>query len=268
MRAANFSILIIVELATYEEPALLQNWMRLSLRGMGTKRYLVFAILALYCGATLCVAPTVAQNPASSNELQLPSPSLAASLAILRKGTQLIDAGRLPDALGLFQQYVRERPGDPSGYFWIGVCYDEMSNFQYSAQAYRDGISRAEQNGMDSAEMRTNLGNVYLKQNDLEQAIDSYKRAIEVNPQYALAELNLARAFISKADYPSALSALDKCDDLHCNLRQSSYYRAKALLASGKREEASALVHKLLQDFPAGEARNSLLQEFQSCLTH
>lgn len=253
---------VIVELRSYE--------LQLFSHSLYSK-YVVLAALFVVAAIPVQAAPyeqqtapvaLIAQN---TGGMQLPSQVPASSLAILRKGTQLIDAGRLPDALVVFQQYVRERPADPAGYFWIGVCYDEMSNFPVAVQAYRDGISRAEQNAMDSAEMRTNLGNVYLKQNEIDQAIDSFKRAIEVNPQFGLAELNLGRAYIAKADYSSALAALDKCVELHCNLRQVSYYRAKALMASGKKEQAAAVVQQMLQDFPNGEAKNSIQQEFQSC---
>lgn len=239
----------------------------MNLRRINRKRILMLGTFFFTTGAAFCFVQTelLAQN--GGGGLQLPAQAPPSSLATLRKGTQLIDAGRLQDALAVFQQYVRERPGDPAGYFWIGICYDEMSNYPVAIQAYRDGITRAEQNSMDSAEMRTNLGNVYLKQNDIDQAIDSYKRAIEVNPQYGLAELNLGRAYIAKTDYSSALAAFDKCEELHCNVRQVLYYRAKALMASGKNEQAAAVVQKLLQDFPNGDAKNSIQQEFQSCFT-
>lgn len=191
----------------------------------------------------------------------------ASATATLRKGTQLIDAGRLPEALVIFQDYCRNRPGDASGYFWIGVCYDEMGNYPVATQAYRDGIARAEQNAMDSCEIRTNLGNVLLKQNEVDRAIEAYKRALEVNPQFGLAQLNLGRAYLAKSDFQSALTALNKCEELRFSSRQLPYYKAKALLGLGRKDEAAATVHRLLQDFPNGEAKNSMQQEFQSVLS-
>lgn len=193
-------------------------------------------------------------------------PSQPAVIAQLRRGTQMIDAGKLPEALSIFQDYTRSRPEDPTGYFWIGVCFDEMSNFKNAVIAYQEAISRAEQKAMDSCEIRMNLGNALLKDNDIDQAIEAYKRALEVNPSYGLALLNLGRAYIAKANYPAALSAFDKCEELHFNPRQVPYYRAKALLALGRKDEACALVQRLLLDTPPGASRTDLEREFQSCL--
>ncbi|MBX9687474.1 MAG: tetratricopeptide repeat protein [Candidatus Obscuribacterales bacterium] len=185
---------------------------------------------------------------------------------ILKNGTQLLDAGRLQDALNVFQHYCRSRPQDAKGYFWVGVVYDEMGNYPDAIQAYRDATARAEQNAMDSAEIRTNLGNSLMKQNELTLAIESYKRAVEINPLYGLARMNLGRAYISAAEYEKALAAFDKCEELHFSNRQLPYYRAKALLAMGRKEEAAAIISRLLLDQPEGEARKAMQEEFKSCL--
>ncbi len=185
---------------------------------------------------------------------------------VLRRGTQLIDSGRLQDALSVFQGFTRSRPSDGRGYFWMGVCYDEMGNYLAATQAYHDGLNKAEQSGMDSSEMRMNLGNVLLKQNQVDLAIEAFQRALEINPAYGLAALNLGRAYIAKGDYNSALSSFDKCKELRFYVRQLPYYKAKALLGLGKNDEAASLIKRLLQDLPEGSAKQEIVQEFQSCL--
>jgi tetratricopeptide (TPR) repeat protein len=220
--------------------------------------------------ATVQTSPDPAQAmPAPAQFQPAPSPSPMypppTNTSMLRRGTQLIDSGRLNDALALFQDYCARAPQDPSGYFWMGVCFDEMNNSTAAVKAYRDAASKAEQTAMDSSEIRTNLGNALLKLNEIDQAIESYKRALELNPLYGLAELNLGRAFIARNDFQSALAAFDKCDEMHVSVRQLPYYRAKALLQAGKKDEARATVQKFLQDFPAGETRTAIEQEFQSC---
>lgn len=185
---------------------------------------------------------------------------------VLRRGTQLIDSGRLQDALSVFQDFTRTRPTDGRGYFWMGVCFDEMGNYLAATQAYHDGLSKAEQSGMDSSEMRMNLGNVLLKQNQVDLAIDAFQRALEINPAYGLAALNLGRAYIAKGDFNAALTSFDKCKELRFYVRQLPYYKAKALLGLGKKEEAASLVKRLLQDLPDGNAKQEIEHEFQSCL--
>ncbi|MBX9723532.1 MAG: tetratricopeptide repeat protein [Candidatus Obscuribacterales bacterium] len=209
----------------------------------------------------------IAQAPQNVQPIQTDAPPQGLSAAsTLKQGRQLIDMGRLQDALRTFQIYTGMKPQDASGYFWMAVCYDEMGNLPASTQAYRDSISRAEQNAMDSCEIRMNLGNVLLKQNEFDQAIENYKRALEVNPQYSLAELNLGRAYIAKGDFQSGLAALTKCEELHFAGPQLPYYKAKALMGLGRKDEAAVIVLRLLQDLPPGNHKISIQQEFQSCL--
>lgn len=236
----------------------------------GSRGRLSYCLLSAGVFLSFASAPGLAQGgpgpgpgPASSQQV----PGMGATPAqILRKGTQLIDAGRLQEALNVFQEYCQNRPGDGRAYFWMGVCYDEMGNLLAATQAYHDGITKAEQNGMDSTELRMNLGNVLLKQNQADLAIEAYKRALEINPAYGLAELNLGRAYIAKGDFKSALASFDKCNELRFNARQLSYYRAKALLGLGRTDEAAVIVQRLLQDFPEGSAKADIQREFQSCL--
>lgn len=195
-----------------------------------------------------------------------PASRSAAAIAVMDKGRKLLDKQQIAEALSLFQDYCRNWPQDAKGYFWMGICYDEMGNLPFAAQAYRDGITKAEQNGMDSCELRVNLGNVLLKESDLDPAIESFKRAIEINPQYELAYLNLGRAYIAKADFQSALQVLAKCEDLRFKSPQLLYYKAKALLGLGRKEEAGALISRFLQDIPPGNTRTEIQQEFASCL--
>jgi tetratricopeptide (TPR) repeat protein len=230
---------------------------------MSTLRIGLFAVMLTFVPQ----AAVLAQNRLAPAVAPSPSQPVNSNTALLRKGTQLIDAGRLNDAIALFSDYCRSRPQDASGFFWLGVCYDEMNNYQGAIQAYNDAIIRAQQSGMDSSEIRTNLANTLLKTNDIEQAIGVYKKALEINPLYALAYLNLGRAYLAKKDFDSALKMFDKCDELHFTARQLPYYRAKALLALDRKSEAAATLQRLLLDLPDGEAKKSIQTEFATCLS-
>jgi len=225
----------------------------------------IFVVTVMLVSAQ--TSASLAQNRLAPAVAPSPSQPVSANTALLRKGTQLIDAGRLNDAIALFSDYCRNRPQDASGFFWLGVCYDEMNNYQGAIQAYNDAIMRSQQSGMDSSEIRTNLANTLLKTNDIDQAIGVYKKALEINPLYALAYLNLGRAYLAKKDFDSAIKMFDKCDELHFTARQLPYYRAKALLALNRKEEAAATLQRLLLDLPEGETKKSIQTEFASCLS-
>lgn len=186
---------------------------------------------------------------------------------VLKDGRKLIDQRRYEEAVVRFRQYCLMRPAEANGYFWSGVTYDEMGNYSASEKSYRDAITRAENEGMDSAEIRTNLGNALLKQRKLDDAIAEYKRATEVNPLYALSYLNLARAYIEKGDGHTALAMLDRCDELHFKGLHFKYYKAKALLLLDRKEDASALAKQLIIDLPDGSFKNEVKEEFKMLIS-
>lgn len=185
---------------------------------------------------------------------------------VLKEGRRLIDQRRYEDAISRFKQYCLMRPHESNGYFWSGITYDEMGNYSASEKSYRDALVRAENEGMDSAEIRTNLGNALLKQHKADEAIEEYKKANEVDPMYALAKLNLGRAYIEKGDGASALATLDKCGELHFKGLHIKYYRAKALILLGRKEEAGSLAKQLIMDLPEGAFKNDVRQEFSSII--
>ena len=199
---------------------------------------------------------------------QAPSPPQLGSRStdVLKEGRKLIDQRRYEDAISRFKQYCLMRPQDSAGYFWSGITYDEMGNYSASEKSYRDALERADHEGMDSAEIRTNLGNSLLKQHKTDDAISEYKRANEVDPLYGLAKLNLSRAYIEKGDGASALTALDKCGDLHLKGLHIKYYKAKALLLLGRKDEAGSIAKQLILDLPDGSFKNDVRQEFQSVI--
>lgn len=189
------------------------------------------------------------------------------AFSALREGTQLLDRGSLEEALAFFQDYCRRIPSDPSGYFWTAICYDEMGNNDFALDSYRSALSLAAKTGMDSAEIRVGMGNSFLKSKDIEKAIESYTKALEINPQYGLAQLNLGRAYLEKSDFQSALTAFSRCDELGVRYSQLPYYRARALLGLGRKDECKVVVEQLLQKLPDEESKAELTAEFASCLS-
>ena len=235
---------------------------------VGAKRVArVNFVLSALCVFYISYVLTLAAVPAKAQG-SLPQQLPQTAEAVLKDGRKLIDMRRYEDAVIRFKQFSSMRPNDPIGYFWSGITLDEMGNYSGSEQAYREAASKADRQGMDSAEIRTNLGNALLKQNKVDEAIDSYKKAIEVNPLYAVAYLNMGRAQIEKGDATGALTSLNRCEELRFKGPHLAYYKAKALIAQGKKDEASVLVKRLLQDLPEGTFKNDVRQEFSAVLNN
>jgi len=61
---------------------------------------------------------------------------------------------------------------------------------------------------------RLNLGEAYLRQGRLDQAISEWKRVLEINPKEAKAHHDLAVAYYGKKEFRLALKHLDEAQAL------------------------------------------------------
>jgi tetratricopeptide (TPR) repeat protein len=204
--------------------------------------------------------------PSAVQENAAQARSLAA-WNVLARGRQLVRGGQPQQALPIIRQFISLKPMEPEGYFWQGVALDNINQTNDALTSFRKGIEQVLLAGMDSAELRLNAGNVLFKQGQTADAIVQYKRAVEIDPRLALAQLNLGRALIETGDITGALNCFSRCDDLHFEVAQLPYYRAKALLKAGRRDDARAQVLTALSRLPAGHTvATKIKQEFAELL--
>jgi len=82
--------------------------------------------------------------------------------AVMR-GRQLLANNDLPNALLTFRNAQRISPIDSRPYFWIGYCLERTGDLNGAVKAYADCLDSAKVHGMDSAELRIDLGNTLCK---------------------------------------------------------------------------------------------------------
>ncbi|MBY0358042.1 MAG: tetratricopeptide repeat protein [Candidatus Obscuribacterales bacterium] len=187
-----------------------------------------------------------------------------AQASLLQQGRQCLDIKQYERALALFQQFSQAAFENPEGYFWQGVAFDEMGRYEDASRAYQQAINCCEENSMDSVEIRINLGNAFLKLHKPDEAIVQYHRAINIDRRAAGAYLNLARAFIEKADWQAALESLNQAAKCGNDTAQLSYYRVKVLAGAGQKAEARVQLDLLLKRLNDGPQKNLIKKEFES----
>ncbi len=105
------------------------------------------------------------------------------------------------EAIQEAQKSARKGSKDSLAGMLVGESYYEMGDFEKAFEATRGGIEVTP----DYPDMHNLLGKIYLKQQRCKPAIESFKRAIELNLYYGEPYLNLARAYllntIVKEDY-------------------------------------------------------------------
>ena len=120
-------------------------------------------------------------------------------------GAIAIDQGRYEEAADLIGRAIRIKPSR-SMYYNLGNALRELNKLDEAVENFRHALAL----DPNYAEAYTNLGGVLLVQHKLEEAIKSYRRALELKPRYT-------------ETYPSACSNLLFLYGYHATLSHEAY---------------------------------------------
>jgi tetratricopeptide (TPR) repeat protein len=175
---------------------------------------------------------------AQSANAQAPSADYQRALGWIADGRQLLAQRRFAEAQVQFSRYVNSYPADPRGFFWLGIAQDEAGDPAGALKMYSRSLDDAKDIGMDSAELRTNLGNTLLKLHYIKEATYDFKRALEIDPTEIRAHLGLAQTDILSGQVQDALGQLQTCSDQGFTDPIMPFLKAKALVGLGRGGEA------------------------------
>jgi len=108
----------------------------------------------------------------------------------------------LPSAAYHFKEVTRLDPLRAGAHINLGAVYNRLDQVDEAIQVLRRGI----QLDTHRAEGYYNLGLAYRRKKQLDLAIQAYHEAVRLNPRMPDAHLNLANAYLDKGNYPSAIA--------------------------------------------------------------
>jgi len=104
-----------------------------------------------------------------------------------------------------------------------------------------DPAAVRDQKAADPAEIQYNLGNGFLQKGQVDEAIASYEKALEIKPKYAEAETNLGTALMQREGIDQAITHYQRALAINPNFVEAHYDLANVFLQKG--EEGEAIVH-------------------------
>ena len=150
---------------------------------------------------------------------------------LIGAGTHLLGAGNVAAAEQLFQQAITKSPDNPTGYYDLGVAYQQEGRARLAMREYR----RATRWDPEYTPALYNQA-VLLTGRDNPTAVFLYHKVIAIRPDSPTALLNLGLIEASlKGDAPAAYKHLTRAIRLDAALRKA----VPAALLARLRQEAS-----------------------------
>lgn len=153
----------------------------------------------------------LSQSPVNQNQYNWPKPPpppLNQDITQLKLGRAAFEARDYNHALEAFRRFALQRPNNLAVHFWLGTTLSALGQEKEAEKEFASCIELSASVGLDSAEMRNNLGNTLIAEGYIKEPLFDFKRAVYINPRCAQPYLGLAKCLIESGNFEEALVAL------------------------------------------------------------
>lgn len=208
-----------------------------------------FTLSAYIFGATPALAQQQTTQPQSAQQQYsqpLQDNTTVSTGNLLTEGKNLFAAGNVQGALNVFRQFSQNSPNNFAGHFWVGFMLDQSGDSKGALAAYSKSLDLAKSVGMDSAELRINLGNSLGKLGYTKEPRFDYERAIIIDSLNPLAYLGLSKCLIDAGEFDGALQAIARYESLNGRDITVPLLRGLALAGQGSLSAAQQQLRSYL----------------------
>src|SRR5437870_10084944 len=143
-------------------------------------------------------------------------------------------AGRLDEAAALYTQVLHTQPDNPDALHLLGMLAHQQSHHESAVELIRRAILHEE----PVPEFHYNLAEALRALGRATEAEPSYRRAIELRPDYALAHSGLGSALCNQRKFEQGAESLRAALKIEPNLAIAHNNLGNALRGLGRTEEA------------------------------
>ncbi|MEM3444973.1 MAG: tetratricopeptide repeat protein [Thermoplasmata archaeon] len=152
---------------------------------------------------------------------------------IARKGVTLLRLGLNETAYRFLSTAVTEFPESPEILMGAGIAAAKLGKYSIALNLFRKVEKRKK-----SAELYNNIGNVLFNMGKVEEALNSYRKAIELDKNYENAYLNAANVLTRAKRFEEAISAVKALLEFNPESAEAHYQLSKIYLEMGEYEKS------------------------------
>jgi len=156
-------------------------------------------------------------------------------------GITLVEEGKPEEAIGILQRGTALIDYDPENWNYLGVAYWNMGRFDEALSAYDKALSLDKNNPIVFNNIGSLYLSIFLKGkkvDDLDKAVENLNEAIRLDPRYASAFNGLGTALKMRGDPAAAIEAWKKAVELKPEFGFPLYNLGLSYLSLGNKPEA------------------------------
>ncbi|HLJ93950.1 MAG TPA: tetratricopeptide repeat protein [Gemmataceae bacterium] len=176
--------------------------------------------------------------------------------AQLKRAQTFLETGRVPQAVTLLQQLVRQYPNSASCWLTLGRALGRQRQWPASEQA----LKRATQLAPDNSEIQVQLGIALFFEGNA-NAEAAFHKAIQLQPDCAPAYYNLGLCLIKRRDVTAAIEAFRTAVRLQPDLADAYIGLGSQLVLQGQLPDAIRQLRRAVELHPADPRAQQLLKQ-------
>ena len=160
---------------------------------------------------------------------------------LFNQAREFLSQTKYAEAIALFQKILAEDPQHQESLHFLGLTYAQMGNTEQAL------IFLQQANAISPEPyLLNNIANAYKKNNQIEEAISHYLKAIELAPDYAQAHSNLANIYALQDKYEQALEHYVKATHAAPDFSSAHFNLGLLLLKNNQLEAAKTQFNNVL----------------------
>ena len=193
---------------------------------------------------------TTQRNEVYRSELSIWSDTVAKrpnnARAHYNLGNDLAAAGRVPEAIGHYQQALRLKENNPEAHTNLGLALFGLGRRDEAMEQWEWALRL----NPDFAAAHNNLGNALLALGKAQEAIDHFEQALRSRPDGAELHYNVGNALVRLGKRPEAIAQWEWALRLDPDFAPAHNNLGNALLGSGKVQDALGHFEQALRSKP------------------
>jgi Tfp pilus assembly protein PilF len=167
-------------------------------------------------------------------------------------GMALSAKGKYSEALEHYRKALELDPKYTEVHNTMGATFLEMGKWDDAIQEFKLVLNDILY--LTPFFVHNNLGWAYYKKGDLNSAIENYRKALGMKPDFGLAHYNLGLAYRDRKQPDLAIGSLRQATVLVPGLLDAHFQLGKLYFATGKNEEAGKTFQEVVRLAPQSES--------------